>query len=75
MTRQMLITALGAVTVTLTAVAAFAAGVQVGQTAATLPPCLTEDDVRDCHWVASTRGNGRGDSFIRYNGETYHLAR
>ncbi len=59
---------------------AFFAGFAVRGTAdrfrpadATFPACTTEDDERDCYWNARERGNGLGQSFIRYNGGTYYL--
>ena len=32
-----------------------------------LPPCATEDS-DNCYWDASTRGNGKGSSFVVIEG-------
>lgn len=34
-----------------------------------LPPCPTEDST-DCYWDATVHGNGTGQSFATYHGET-----
>lgn len=31
-----------------------------------LPPCATED-ANNCHWDATTNGNGQGSSFVVLN--------
>lgn len=35
-------------------------------------PCTTED-ATNCHWNATTHGNGTGTSFIDINGTAYTL--
>jgi len=38
---------------------------------AILPPCQAEDS-DNCYWDASARGNGLGNSFVGFMGETYY---
>lgn len=42
------------------------------ETTTALPACSTEDDTRDCVWDAQKRGNGKGESFIHYQGQYYY---
>ena len=37
-----------------------------------LPPCQEEDST-NCHWDASTRGNGQGASFVDLVGYVLYL--
>jgi hypothetical protein len=37
----------------------------------TLPECVTEDSATNCYWDAAKRGNGKGKSFVVYNGGVY----
>jgi len=39
---------------------------------ASLPACVTEDSI-DCYWLAQTRGNDRGRSFVNIAGATVYL--
>ncbi len=41
--------------------------------AALYPPCATEDAPGPCHWDASKRGNGAGQSFYVIDGVVTHL--
>lgn len=36
----------------------------------TIPPCPTEDS-DNCYWMADTRGNGKGTSFVTIDGIVY----
>lgn len=43
-----------------------------GSDIVTLSPCLTEDQVTDCYWDASERGNGTGTDFIILDGWVWY---
>lgn len=34
-----------------------------------LPECTTEDSIQ-CYWDATVQGNGQGQSFVNYDGQT-----
>jgi hypothetical protein len=37
----------------------------------TIPSCVTEDS-DNCYWDSTKHGNGKGNSFITWNGVTYY---
>lgn len=42
---------------------------------ARIPACVTEDSgPNPCYWDSTTRGNGKGTSFILFNGQVFQLA-